>query len=473
MPINTPHPEHSEHVARWQLVRDAVEGQHEIHEAGERYLPRLKDQTNEDYAAYKGRAGWYGATGRTLQGMVGMVFRRAAVVEVPAGMDAVIADATLRGESIHGVARTLMGEQIAVGRAGILVEYPQAAGTEGETLAQAQAAGRRPYLALYQAEHIVNWREARIGGRVQPVLIVLKEEADAGGADPYAPGCVEQYRELSLTPAGYVQRLFRKDARGDWVQFGGDIVPTINGAPLTSIPWVTIGPESLTLAVQKAPLEDLACVNVGHYRNTADLEHGAHFAGLPTPVITGYTAPEGEKLYIGSAAAWVFPDPAARAAYLEFTGQGLEALEKRCAQKEAQMAALGARMLAPEKSGVEAADTLSNRHAGEHSVLAGYANLVSEALTRALKLCAQWMGIDPTPVRYALNTDYMPAGMSAQQLTALVAAWQSGAISWPTLFDNLKRGELIAADVDADKEQSRLDTAAPVLPGRTQPGVPR
>ncbi|WP_457831240.1 DUF4055 domain-containing protein, partial [Staphylococcus aureus] len=88
--------------------------------------------------------------------------------------------------------------------------------------------------------------------------------------------------------------------------------------------------DDLTPTVDLPPLVDLVDMNYAHYLVSADYEHGCHFAGLPTPVVTGYTPQNGpngeppEKLYIGSAAAWVFPQPDAKAYFLEFEGQGLD-----------------------------------------------------------------------------------------------------------------------------------------------------
>lgn len=459
MPIDTIHEDAKAWQARWQRCRDAVAGQHAIHAAGARYLPPLKEQSAEEYRAYLERAGWYGATGRTLQGLVGMVFRRAPVLTAPDAMQAIAADLTLHGQGVDQVSRQVLAEVLEVGRLGLLVEYP--VDTMGPmTLAQAQAMNRRAYVTRWTAETIVNWRTAMVNNAVQPVLVVLREEAEDGG-DAFAPQKVEQLRALMLDGGRYIQRLFRKGDAG-WEQFGPDIVPMRNGAPLDMIPFFAFGPEELTLRVQKPPMLDLADVNIGHFKNTADLEHGAHFAGLPTPVVSGYTASDGEKLCIGSAAAWVFPNPDAKASYLEFTGQGLEALEKRCQAKEQQMAALGARMLAPEKAGVESSDALSNRHNGEHSHLAGIANLVSEGMRRVLVTVAEWEGIGGE-IDYKLSTDYTPSGLTAQQLTALVQAWQSGGISWETFFWNLKEGEVVAAEVTEEEERDRIDAAGPPM----------
>jgi hypothetical protein len=80
--------------------------------------------------------------------------------------------------------------------------------------------------------------------------------------------------------------------------------------------------------IDEPPLIDLVDANLALYGINADYRHGLHFTGLPTPVVSGYQPQkDGEKFYIGSTSAWVFPDPQAKAVFLEFTGQGLDALK--------------------------------------------------------------------------------------------------------------------------------------------------
>ncbi len=40
-----------------------------------------------------------------------------------------------------------------------------------------------------------------------------------------------------------------------------------------------------------------------------------------------------------------------------------------------------------------------------------------------------------------LNTDFNTKGMSSDELTAVVSAWQAGAISRETMFDLFRKGE--------------------------------
>jgi hypothetical protein len=171
---------------------------------------------------------------------------------------------------------------------------------------------------------------------------------------------------------------------------------------------------------------------------------------------------EGEKVKIGSSEAITSPDPQARASYLEFTGQGLSTLKDRAAEKEAQMAAIGARMLAPEKAGVEAEGTLVMRHSGESAVLSTIAKMVSAGLTRVLQIMADWEGVS-AKVTVALNTDFADLSMTPQQIDALVSAWQRGAISRETMFDNFKRGEIIPEGRDFEMESAAIDAEGPVL----------
>lgn len=461
MPADTKHSDYKRHAQKWKRSRDVVCGQDAVHDAGETYLPRLKDQDDAAYKAMVMRAGFFNATGRTLEGLVGMVFRKAPVAKVPAAMQGIIDDIDLGGCSLNGLAQEIVEEVIEVGRIGVLVEYPLVA-ERPANLAQAAQSNLRPYASVYKTECIINWKTARINNVVQPILVVLMECADEK-VDEFESKEIPQLRALMLTDAGYIQRLFRKNERGDWVQYGSDIVPIMNGRALQVIPFFAFGKDENSLDVEDAPLQDLVNLNLQHYRVNADYQHGCHFAGLPTPVVSGYQTKENESLYIGSATAWVFPDPNASASYLEFTGQGLGALEKNLDRIEAQMAAVGARMLAPEKTGVEAAQTLAIRSNGENSVLAGVANQVSRGITKMLEFMALWEGVSGE-ISYQLNTDYMPIGMSAQDLAELVKAWQSSAISFDTLFDNLKRGEIISETRTIEDERDMIaEGAAPSL----------
>lgn len=453
MPADTQAKAYAEVSPKWARCRDAIAGQDAVHAAGEKYLPRLTEQKPNDYEAYKCRASYFNASGRTVDGLVGMVFRKAPIVVNPAAMDSILADVDLAGTTITGLAEKTVREVVSVGRIGILVEYPQVS-EQPITQANAAAQNLRPYASIYLAESIINWRLARVNNIMQPVLIVLAEEYDVQD-DGFKSECKPQLRALTLTETGYQQQLYRKNEKQEWVPEGEPIVPLMAGKPLPFIPFYAFGANENSLAVQDPPLLDLFDLNLAHYRVSADYEHGCHFTGLPMLLIAGVTLKENEKVAVGSMSALVSSDPQAKGQYVEFTGQGLGSLERNLDRKESQMAAIGARMLAPEKSGVEAAETLSMRHSGETAVLADIANLVSQGFTAMMLFMAAWEKIGGD-ISIKLNTDYSPQGMTAQELSELTKALQSGAISFDTYFDNLQRGEIIRAEKTAEQEKELI-----------------
>lgn len=461
MPVTDTHADYDVFASLWRTCRDASAGQEWIHAGGERYLPRLSGQSDTDYRAYRKRALFYNATRRTIAGLTGLIFRKPADVAVPPAAQPLLEDVDRAGTPMDGFAQKLVGELLEVGRAGVLVDFPA---TSGHPLTRdaARMAGLRPHAVLYRAEDIIDWRMGTIGSACVPVHVRLAERVTAPGADEFSHAVAEQVRVLDLDAEGYYrQRLFRPDGEGTYRQVA-ELAPLLNGRRLTHLPFLFVGPAGLDVSVARPPLLDLVHVNLAHYRTSADFEHGAHFTGLPTAVITGHRLEADTSLAIGSGEAWVFPEADAQAEYLEFSGQGLSALERSMERKEGQMAALGARLLAPEKRQVEAAETAAIHRAGEHGVLATLALSASRALTVMTRLLVRWQGLAVVDddVRIALNTDYLPTPLTAQEITALLAAVQAGELSRPAFFDALKRGEVIRPDMSFETHHADLASLA-------------
>ena len=462
MAIDTEHPEYIKRKTQWEKLRDCVEGQETVHSKGKKYLPGLSGQETADYNAYKQRATFYGATSRTVDGLSGMVFRKAPIIEVPEGLNPLVEDVTLDGLALVDFAEQLIDDDIVVGRAGILVDHPIT--MANTTKAQAEATNIRPFLKHYTAEQIFNWKtESRNNAQIV-THVRLWEFVDVPGDDEFESEQVKQIRVLDLNELGqYRQRVFQLNKKKEWVQVGDDMIPLKGAKPLDFVPFFFVGVKNGSPTCEKPPLIDMANVNLSHYITTADLEHGAHFTGLPTAVITGHQDDDPEKpaeYRIGAATAWVFPNPETEAFYLEFQGSGLESLEKRLTKKEEYMAFLGARMLSPDKKGVEAAETAQIHRAGEMSVLASLTNSCARSLEQAVQFMAEWAGINGD-VSIKLNTDFMAIKMSAQDLMALFQTYQGGGMAFSDFLFNLKRGEIIQEDREEDDVRSEIETSNP------------
>jgi len=275
------HKDYEMYANKWLRTRVACEGQDAVHGQGVKFLPMLSEQTELDYKNYVQRATYFNACGRTLEGLVGMVFRKEPSKEYPTALQSLIDDLDLSGNSIDRLAQHTMTELIRAGRMGMLVEYPQV-NVEVNSQAQASALNLRPYVTKYPAESILDWRIERVNNAMQPTMIKLMESYEVS-TSVFEHESKPQIRALLLENGIYIQRIYRSGDKNEWLQWGDDIIPLMRGNPLTSIPFWAFGSETNSLELQQPPILDLVDLNLAHYRVNADYERGCHFAGLPTP----------------------------------------------------------------------------------------------------------------------------------------------------------------------------------------------
>lgn len=457
--VRNTHHEYDEYLPVWQRCEDAVSGQRAVQSAGVRYLPMLTGEKLPDYQARVMRSDYFNATWRTIAGLSGMAFRKAVTTNLPAAIEPFLKNIDLAGMDMTTMAKLLVEDVLEVGRIGLLVDHPpMPENVVAMTVAIGEQLGHRPTLKIYDAQSIINWRYRTIGNTTVLAMVVLKEEAEVPGDSEFEWGCEDRYRVLDLDEAGfYRQRVFRiNDQTKQDELVEGPVYPVMRGRKMTYIPFFILGVDGIQTECDEPPLIDLVDANIAHYQVNSDYRHGLHFTGLPTLFLSGIA--DEEPLYIGSARAITSPQPDAKGEYLEFSGQGLGAVEKALASLERRMAVLGARMIADETKQVETLGATQIKRAGENSILASAVIAVSDVIERALRVMAEWVGASGEVV-YQINREFTPVAMDAQQLTALVSAWQAGAVSEAELFDVLKRGDVIDGEKSLEEHQSEIDVS--------------
>jgi hypothetical protein len=458
--VNSTHPDYDANAIDWSRARDVLSGEDAVKAAGEKYLPRLDAQTDAEFLAYRKRAAFFNATARSAEGFIGLIFRRPPFVKVPEAQSGVgralagfVNDADMLGTTLASYAKNVTTEVVGVGRAGSLVDW------EGDV-------EKRAYVSLYSAEQIINWRVERVNGRTVPTLIVLSENVPSYNPDDlFDVQDQPQMRVLKLVPGdaskdGSGKRPFHyqvevwrpKESRTERTKVEWELFETKTplrlGKPLPLIPFVFHGPRHSRPDVDRPPLRDIIAVNLDHYRLNADYKHGVHYTALPTAWVSGFD--KSATLRIGSSTAWSSETVGATAGYLEFTGQGLTTFERAMDRDERLMAVLGSRLLEDQKRVGETAEAIQLRQSGENSVLSGIATSVSESLTQVLRWVFWWNSTEEIPdaitsadVLIQLNTDFSLKGMSSQDLQAIVASWQAGAISKDSMFELFRKGEIL------------------------------
>jgi hypothetical protein len=438
----------------WEKCRDVAAGSSAVKAAGAKYLPAIGDHKNkpDKYNAYKIRALFFNAMSRTIDGLAGAILQKAPVITFPEQLEWILEDLTLTTVPFEALAHEAVSEVLEVGRLGILVD-----------MAKEEAPKQRPYAVLYAAEDIVSWKTERHGGDEVLTRVILCEGVEVEDTeDRFVTKKAKQYRVCELTDESYTQTIWMKKDAGSEEYIAGEVTTILRrGKPLDFIPFVFISPTGVSPEVVRPPLEDLADVNLSHYRGYADLKHGLHYTALPTPVVIGNRADkEAGALAIGSGVAWQI-ELHGDAKMLEFSGAGLKAIREDLQDMQRMMATLGARLLEEQPRQAETATAVSMRHAGEHATLRTIAQAVEQGLMFVLQWMAWWMGTEATPAdteaQVELNKDYFAARLTAQDLNALVMSLQAEAISYETFYAAIVRGDLARPGVTAEQEKKAIE----------------
>jgi len=445
MPINTKNKEYLANSQKWAVVRDCEEGASAVKAKRDKYLPK-PGGSEARYDDYLMRANFVNYTAATVNGLLGMVFREDAEIDLQPDLEYLLTDANGNGLTLDQQTRRVVRDLIVTGRMGLLVDFP--AVEPGAS--RADTAGLRANIVLYPTERIINWREK--------TLVVLEEEHEVH-IDEYASECRTYHRVLRLEDGQYVSELY--DDKDVLIAYAEPRMS--NGARWTEIPFIFAGAENNDQNVDKPPLYDLAEVNIAHYRNSADFEESSYMVGQPTPWISGLTQHWIEEvlqgqIMLGSKAVIFLPD-GAQADLLQATDNQMP--ERGMAAKEAQMIKLGARLIEDTKTN-ESATGAAIRFGGQTSVLATIVGNAEAAMLKCINWAGMFMGATGDNV-FQLNREFYDREANPQTIMAAIQLLDRGVIAMSDLRGNLRASGMLDNDrtddeIDGEAEQNVLDT---------------
>lgn len=456
-------PDYTAALSRWRLVRDVCKGSETIKAAGDRYLPRpnatdTSEENRERFVSYLARAVFYNATGRTKNSLVGAVYRTWPTLTVPKALDYVAKDVDGQGVSIYQQSQGVIGHLLEVGRHGLLVDYPNVE-SGGVSRAQSVASGINPTILSYNAESIINWKTRKVGGQHLLSLVVLLEWIDEETEDGFGVEPKKQYRVLRINDAGQYEQELWTSAGGSWAPTDQRIPLDGTGKPWQAIPFTFVGSENNDSSIDDAPLYDMAEINIGHYRNSADYEDSTFFAGQPQFWIAGLNEQwrddlEESGIYVGSRAPLTLP-VGGSCGYAQPQPNTL--VKEAMDAKETQMVSLGARLI--ERGGaVKTATQADNDSAAEHSILSLAVSNVSEAYSQCLQWMAQFANVAGDSL-YKLNQDFTQISLDANILAQLFNAVQGGRLPASDFWQYLRDRGVIDPEKTDDMIRDELETS--------------
>ncbi|MFX0132489.1 MAG: DUF4055 domain-containing protein [Candidatus Hodarchaeota archaeon] len=531
--LETTHPDYSIWKSVWEKDQDASDGEDIIKLKGETYLPKtslmeLSTVGDELYENYKMRASYFNGTGRTVDGLQGLVFRNKVKINLPEIFIPWIEDFTMNNESLESFVKKYINQIIVKNRVGLFIDYPVK--SEEMTVKESENLNYRPFAIMYQAESILDWDEERIGNVFKTSFVMLKETERR--RNDLIIEVVEKRRILDLSidqeemerlidqllsstnekinkkdleseilriqstlPRYYRQRVYEKvidsnlanfDASKEKWKIVQEFFPTdAKGNRFNSIPFFCTTDREENWNLDYSMINDLADVNIAHYRNSADLENLLHVGGNPTACVKGlisnrisnpnieeHPSSTDTQVPLGINSLLEF-ETDGNSWFLEANLKGADSLMKSMETKKNEMALLGTRIIASDPKGVESAETANIHRAGEQGVLTTMVGSTESTMKKALSFMYMWQtgtNISLKDIGVEFNRKFTPEGVDPSTVSVAIQALQEGEISSREFYGLLQRGEWVNPDVSYEEHLKEIE-ADKERKGSTEPSL--
>ena len=439
-----------------RLMRAVIEGQDAVKLLKKEALPGFIPEDLPRYDLFLERAIFTNYTGRTAQGLAGAMKRKDPVVELPTQLEYLLENADGSGTGLIELQEQMSKEILDVGECGILTVRPSA--PEGATAEDEAAMGLRTKLCLYPRESIINWKYKTVNNVSILSLVVLVEWEDIEVNDEFKSDIRPVYRVLALDESGnYYQRVYDYNK----TQVGEDIqIKDSSGSHLKKIPFETAGSSLNILGGNKPPLMDMAQVNIGHFRNSADYEEGVHIHGQGTLFIDvgdmstdQFSAANPNGVVVGARRGLVLGKGGkADIVQMLANGPANEAMER----KEEQMLAIGAKIVQSASTEKTAEEAKINAGA-ESASLNTISDNIANAFIKSLQHAADFEGANKEEIVFLPNKEFFPETIDPQIIAQMIMLGVDGTIAKKDIRAKLRKTELLAADRSDEDIQADLD----------------
>lgn len=458
----TKHPQYLKYESRWQLVEDVInsDARGYIFEVESRR--GLDNLTNEQVIYYNDRnlryvetAQFVNFTRRTKNSWLGAIFRKEPVIELPQAIEYLREDATGANVTLSHLCQNICGEILEKGRVGLLVDYPASA--EGLTEGQQQEMNAKARIYMYKAQHIINWNVQIENGIPVLKLVVLLECNQKLAEDGFTWVNSTQYRVLQLIEdeqgnRAYIQTVYAEDQT---TIIERHLPRNFDGDYWDHIPFVFIGTHNNNAEIDPSPLFDIANINIGHLRNSADYEESVHICGQPTLFIQSSISFEQFQdfypggLRIGSRRG-INLGPDSNAFLLQASPNQLadEAMKRK--EEQAQM--IGAKFVQPGGTN-ETAEGVRMRLSGDTSELTIVAINCQDGVEQACIYAQEFMGVADDNIRVDVNTDFIELNIDAQIMAQLTMLMNNGVIAKKDIRDLLR----MSGDIDPERTDEEIE----------------
>ena len=411
------HPAYDDMLPKWEKMRDTVNGEDAIKDAGTAYLHMTSGQQRDGsdglarYNNYKQRAVYLNFPKGTVKDAMGMLYARQPYVEIPKNLEYLRTNATPKKEGLVSLMENINKQQLIYGRVFVLADIRK------DT--------KEIYYATYPAKSVINWHSLADDQLPDLDYVVLDESGPTFSEADKKYIWEDRLRVLGIFEGVYYSFTTTPDEL-DVIDFtdlstlpANAMAPSYNGKTLTEIPGTFINVTHTGPGVEDPPLLDQANIAIAYYRGDADYRLALFKQGQGTFYGTGFTRDEVEnqEVRLGADGLIMSSNKVAKVGFAELNGQGLPQMQIAGKDLKTEALALGVTLF--DKAGVESGKALETRSMVKTASIRTIALTAAEGLTKLVRIASGWTSTNVGLVEIKPNTDFLDVSAIPQDVQIL------------------------------------------------------
>lgn len=462
------------------LVRKFVDGEAAVKREGSTFLPhpnQLECNTPEQkrrYESYKMGAEVEDFPARTLNDLLGAMFRQPAVFVPPVGMEYLVDDSDGDWLSLQASIELTARNCLQVGYHILLAEYDQLPSDLDVELSIADKAAlnQKASIKHYPRESLVDWSFGKVNGRLTLTFAKLQHNEtrkDEKGQSFNATVCLE----LGIDELGYWQELEVYKNGLEVYESAERVYPQANGKNLTYIPIEIVQSARMIagqLPIQAGYIAPLCYKAHARYQVSADLKERlrilqdtSYSSGWDESKKEEFNIINGRGYFAMGAGVHNFLPGGVTMDILKLTADG-DALFKYMEENAKQIRAIGGRFDTQDKS-QETLGEVQIKDANEKAVLTLLTNNIERAYKNLICYCGEFEGMTlmPSDIELTLNREFTSNKITTEEVKSIRELVLDRLMTPEMAVEKLIKGGFLVGEAQDIMNMIEQQGVAPVL----------
>jgi len=437
-----------------QRIVDINDGGPNMRKKGVKYLPQFPQETDAEYAARLASTWLFNGVKKFVEDAAGKVFSKPVALKERESnpLGEYTRNIDLEGRDLSQFANDVFNAGMLRGISFVMVDAPR---REGQvTRGQAQAMNLRPSMSFVPLDDVLGWRWENINNT--PVLTQFRsfEVIEDPDRDEFSDEMLSQIRVQDLIDGRVQVRLYRASNKSTGRDSGYQLADTYT-TEQTEIMVAPFYTERTGFMAAVSPMQDLAEVNLAHWRIQSDKESCQHKSLAPLLFLKnmGIEADESGELIMSSGYAFVANSDTADMSWVEIKGDGIDKARESLKDLEFQMQAMGLQLVISKTGGNTATgDAIDEQK--QNSRLGIYADNLKDCLETSLEWMAELAGVTADASVF-VNKEF--SALDHLSMPSVAEMYKNSVISKHTYISEARRRGVLDEDIDAKDEAERVE----------------